>query len=62
MKNLADPTKITCAVHLREQGQTIAQIVEKTGVARSSLYRHMPPRPADGAVPATGRDVEQEPW
>ena len=41
---LADPDKIAWAVHLREQGATIAQIVEKTGIARTSLYRHLPAR------------------
>jgi len=41
---LADPDKIAYAVHLRDQGETIAQIVAKTGVARTSLYRHMPVR------------------
>ncbi len=44
---LADPDTIAYAVHLREQGETIAQIVAKTGVARTSLYRHMPPRPIE---------------
>ena len=50
---VADSDKIAWAVHLREQGETIAQIVAKTGVARTSLYRHMPPRPVE-AVAADG--------
>jgi DNA invertase Pin-like site-specific DNA recombinase len=29
---------------LRDQGNTIADIVAKTGITRSSLYRHLPPR------------------
>lgn len=44
---LADPAKIEWAAHLRESGHTIAEIVEKTGIPRTSLYRHLPPRPAD---------------
>lgn len=40
-------TKIAWAVHLHDQGETIAQIVAKTGVPRTSLYRHMPPRPVE---------------
>ncbi len=55
---LADPDKIAWAVHLRDQGATIAQIVAKTGVARTSLYRHMPPRPPE-PVTAGGGQGEQ---
>ncbi len=55
---LADPDKIAWAVHLRDHGATIAQIVEKTGVARTSLYRHMPPRPVE-PVTADGGQGEQ---
>ena len=44
--SVVDPDKLAYAVHLRESGDTIAQIVVKTGIARTSLYRHMPPRPA----------------
>ena len=54
---LADPDKIAFAVHLRGQGDTIAQIVAKTGIARTSLYRHLPPRPAE-PVTADGRQSE----
>lgn len=31
------------AAHLRDSGDTIAEIVVKTGIARSSLYRHSRP-------------------
>ncbi len=34
------------ASRLRDEGLTIAEIVEKTGITRTSLYRHLPPRPA----------------
>ena len=42
---VVDPDKLAYAVHLREGGHTIADIVAKTGIARTSLYRHLPPRP-----------------
>lgn len=35
------------AEHLRQEGDTISQIVAKTGITRSSLYRHLPPRPPE---------------
>lgn len=44
---LADPAKVQWAAHLRHSGHTIAEIVEKTGIPRTSLYRHLPPRPTD---------------
>ena len=54
-----DKAKLEWAEHLREQGDTIEEIVEKTGIARSSLYRHLPPPPApavtaDGGAAASG--------
>ena len=61
---LVDQDKLTTyAAHLRDQGDTIAEIVVKTGIPRTSLYRHLPPRPApavtaDGS-PAVGRDGER---
>lgn len=45
--SVVDPHKLDYAAHLREAGDTIAEIVAKTGITRSSLYRHLPPRPAD---------------
>lgn len=44
--SVVDPDKLAYAVHLRDAGYTIAEIVAKTGIARTSLYRHLPPRPA----------------
>lgn len=48
--------QIDYARRLRDEGFTIAEVVEKTGISRTSLYRHLPPRlpasvTADG-VPA----------
>ena len=59
---LVDAGKLEWAAHLREAGSTIAEIIEKTGIPRTSLYRHLPPRPepaitADGG-PAVDRDAE----
>ena len=43
---VVDPDKLAYAVHLRDAGHSVAEIVTKTGIARTSLYRHLPPRPA----------------
>jgi len=32
------------AAHLRDAGHSMAQIVAKTAMTRSSLYRYLPPR------------------
>jgi len=44
---LVDPDKLAYAGHLRDTGHTVAEIVNKTGIARTSLYRHLPPRPPE---------------
>ncbi len=41
------PAKLAWAVQLRDSGHTIADIVTQTGIPRTSLYRHLPPRPPD---------------
>jgi DNA invertase Pin-like site-specific DNA recombinase len=55
---LVDQAKLEWASHLRDTGHTIAEIVDKTGIPRTSLYRHLPPRSAPSltaiAGPATG--------
>ena len=45
--SVVDPDKLAWAVHLRDQGETIAQITAKTGITRTTLYRHLPPRPPE---------------
>jgi DNA invertase Pin-like site-specific DNA recombinase len=50
---MVDAHKLAWAEHLRDGGHTIAEIVKMTGIARSSLYRHLPPRPPE-AVTAAG--------
>ncbi len=51
-----DAGKLDYARRLRdEDGLTVAEIIERTGLTRSTLYRHLPPRPATAltaAVPA----------
>ena len=54
---LVDADKLAYAVHLRDEGDTIAQIVKKTGIARTSLYRHLPPRAAPAVTAAGSRAV-----
>ena len=44
---VVNPNQLDYARRLRDEGATIADIVAKTGIARSSLYRHLPPRPPD---------------
>ncbi len=56
---LVDPEKLGFAAHLRDSGHTIAEIVAKTGIARSSLYRHLPPRPAP-TLTAAGTEPSRE--
>jgi DNA invertase Pin-like site-specific DNA recombinase len=51
--SVVDPDRLAYATHLRNAGQTIAESVTKTGIARTTLYRHLPPRPA---VPLTAAD------
>ena len=50
--SVVEPHKLAHAAHLREAGDTIAEIVAKTGITRSSLYRHLPPRPAETVTAA----------
>ena len=58
---LIDPAKLGYAAHLRDSGDTIAEIVAKTGIARSSLYRHLPPRPAPTVTAAAGDPAGSRP-
>jgi DNA invertase Pin-like site-specific DNA recombinase len=55
---LIDAAKIEWAAHLSDRGHTIAEIAEKTGIARSSLCRHLRPRPAP-ALTAAGTPPDE---
>ena len=45
--SVVNPNQLDYARRLRDEGATIAEIVAKTGITRTSLYRHLPPREAD---------------
>jgi DNA invertase Pin-like site-specific DNA recombinase len=48
-----DSGKLDYARRLRDDdGLTIPEIVERTGLTRSTLYRHLPPRPVDAHTAA----------
>ncbi len=58
--------QLVYAEKLREAGDTVAEIVAKTGITRSSVYRHLPPRPpepvtAAGPAPTDRHQDEDEP-
>jgi DNA invertase Pin-like site-specific DNA recombinase len=57
---LVDAAKLEWAAHLRGQGETIAEIVKKTGIPRTSLYRHLPPRPAPAVRADGGAAVQRD--
>lgn len=54
--SVVDADKIAYAAHLRETGHSIADIVAKTGIARTSLYRHLPPRALQELTAAPGAE------
>ncbi len=55
--SLPEPAVLAYAAHLRDAGDSMAQIVAETGMTRSSLYQYqyLPPRPPV-AVTAAQRD------
>lgn len=54
-----DPDRLAYAVHLRDvDGLSVDQIVAKAKIPRSSLYRHLPPRPL---APVTAAGAPQTP-
>ena len=58
--SVVDPDKLDYAAHLRDGGHTIADIVDKTGITRSSLYRHLPPRPPEAVTATSGEPPSRE--
>jgi DNA invertase Pin-like site-specific DNA recombinase len=71
--SLPDPDKLAYAAHLRDTGHTIPEIIAKTGIARTTPYRHLPPRlpeqltvaapprPADHQAPADHQPLGDQP-
>jgi len=57
--SVVDPAKVDFAAHLRDTGHTISEIVAKTGIARSSLYRYLPPREPE-SLTAAGTQSESD--
>ena len=53
--SVVDPHKLAYAAHLREAGDTITEIVDKTGITRSSLYRHLLSRATPTRRPGQSR-------
>lgn len=52
--------KLAYAAHLRDTGSTIAEIVTKTGITRTSLCRHLPPRPEPQLTAAVAEPDAQQ--
>ena len=57
---LVDASKLAHAAYLRDRGHTIAEIIERTGIARSSLYRHLPPRAPDAVTADRAPPADRE--
>ncbi len=55
--SLLHPAVLAYAEHLRDAGDSMAQIVVKTGMTRSSLYRYPPPRPPVAVTAASHPDA-----
>ena len=55
--SVVNPNQLDYARRLRDEGETIAQIVAKTGITRTTLYRHLPPRLVESLT--AQNDVEE---
>jgi len=56
--SVVNPNQLDYAGRLSDEGEAIAQILTKTGITRTTPYRHLPPRPP-GSLTA-GAEVETE--
>lgn len=57
--SVVDPDKLKYAEHLRNEGFSMREIVEKTDITRTTLYRYLPPRPMDTHT-VEGRDAASQ--
>jgi len=58
--SVVNHNQLDYARRLRDEGNTIAEIVLKTGITRTSLYRHLPPRPADTLTVGPAERLQQQ--
>jgi DNA invertase Pin-like site-specific DNA recombinase len=58
--SVVDADQLAYAVHLRKAGHTMGEIVTKTGITRTTLYRHLPPRPPAPVTVAGPAPEERE--
>ncbi|WP_224400945.1 recombinase family protein [Pseudonocardia sp. ICBG1034] len=56
-----DTHQIAYATHLRDQGDTMTEIVTKTGIPRTTLYRHLPARPPEPITAAEDPTLAADP-
>lgn len=56
---VVDANNLAWAAHLRDAGHTVAEVVAKTGIPRTSLYRHLPPRPPMPVTAAGGMSEDR---
>ncbi len=59
--SVVDPDKLAYAAHLRESGHTVAEIVAKTGITRTTLYRHLPLRAPEPVTAGPVTAAEPDP-
>ena len=52
--------QLAYATQLRDGGATIAEITAKTGLTRSTLYRHLPPRTQETLTAATAAPADEQ--
>ena len=57
--SVVSDAQLAYATQLREGGATIAEITAKTGLTRSTLYRHLPPRRSETLTADTDPDEEK---
>lgn len=55
-----DPGFLDYAARLQAEGNTIPEIVKATKIPRTSLHRHLPPRPPESVTVAGATPVERK--
>ncbi len=58
--SVVNESQIAHAAQLRDAGATVAEITAKTGLTRSTLYRHLPSRPSEPVTVAPAPAAPEE--